>query len=269
MMPELDDAFKDSSEESKGETEAEETKGADKAEEEESDEDPATPAGKSEEESEEESKETDDADKDPDKGAGKADEAEPESEDGKSVVPVAALKDERNKRQSFETENKQLKERLAKYEKGETAVVEDDVDDDTFKERAETSREIMNELVSDYAEKETVFLELCKAEPLLALQMRRSKSPAKFAYEKAKEHIEHKQYLEDRTSDQWKEFQEFKKDPAKYAEKLAKQAEESPDDKRKKSALKVSNLNKATSANVDSAKDKVETLDEMFGDDDA
>jgi hypothetical protein len=270
-MAEVDEVFEDSKE-SQGEEAKQPDAGKDGKSEQAKEGESAPPAdedGKENAEDGEESKEAG--------GADSAKSGEPDaqskenSEDEKPFVPVAALKDERAKRQAAESEVKTLKERIAKNDKGQTPE-EADVNDDTFKERAVTSRELMTELVPDYEDKEKVFLAECEKNPALAIQLRKSKNPAKFAYNTGKEIIEHQQYLEEKNSDQYKEFQEFKKNPTAYAAKKAeeaekaknKQLEETPEDKRKKSALSVPNLNKATSVKVDSAKEEVGGLDELM-----
>ena len=185
--------------------------------------------------------------------------AEPPSEkdtEGKSV-PVAALKSERQKRQAAELERDELKKKIA--QSGEVAE-EPDLDQKLFNERTNLSREIMMEAKPDYQEMEDIFIEIAKKDEALVNAMRRSTNPAKFAYTKAKEHLEYQQFLKDKDSDEYKEFLK-----AKAEGKTAKAVEETPEQKRKKLALSVPNLNKATSMASNSTKtERVPTLNEMF-----
>lgn len=175
-------------------------------------------------------------------------EAEPPAADEDKSVPIAALQDERRKRQ-------ELEERLAKYEQKEAPQIEE-VDDETYIERANLSREVYAEAFPDYEAKEKVFLDLAQDDPFLKQQVRQAKNPAKFAYEKAKEHLEITELKELRGSDDWNAFQQWKKDQLKPKE-----------DPRKASAVKVPDLTKATAKGSNSTPvEKEETLDDVLGD---
>jgi hypothetical protein len=186
------------------------------------------------------------------------DEAEPPAAEGKNEgksVPVAALKSERAKRQALEAELNDLKTKHAPQEEhGEL-----DVDGKLFAERTNMSREMMMELKPDYQDMETIFTEIAKDNPYLVSQMMKSHNPAKFAYEKAKEHVEVQEAKKLKDSEEYKEFLKLK------ASGKTKVVTESPDEKRKKSVLAVPKLNKAASIGSNSTpKESLEDLDDMF-----
>lgn len=185
------------------------------------------------------------------------DEAEPpaaEDEVEEKSVPVAALKSERQKRQAAETELNELKKKIAPEE-------EEDVDEAVFIDRVDISREVLMEAFPDYEEKEAVFFDLAKDNKQLRMQLRQSKNPAKFAYEKAKEHLEIEEIKQVKSSDDWSAFQQWKK------EQKNKPVEDTPEVKRNKSVLAVPNLNKATAKGSNSSPvQSLPELDEIFED---
>jgi hypothetical protein len=151
----------------------------------------------------------------------KVDDSEPKTDEPESTVeessttepekiPLAALLDERDKRQKAEASaadlEKQLKE-LTKEpeterpsvfddEEGAFASIDGSFDQKLLNERFNMSREFMGLLKDDYAERENVFMELAKDNPVLQKQLRESLNPAKFAYDTAVEH-EQKQKLDE------------------------------------------------------------------------
>ena len=147
----------------------------------------------------------------------------------------AALKNVADERDALKDELKRLK--------GDN-VEEPDVAGRILGERINMSREIMLETKEDYEDMENVFIELAKDDETLVTKMNAAQNPAKFAYKTAKEHLEIKSLKETRDSGDWKAFQEWKK----QQEKAAKEPIETPQDKRKKAALSVPDLNKATAA---------------------
>lgn len=180
-------------------------------------------------------------------------EAEPpaaEETEAKSV-PVAALKSERQKRQAAESELNELRKKLGQAEP------ESEVSEDIFKDRTETTRALMVEFKPDYEAMEEIFLGLADNDKSLKVKLRNSSNPAKFAYETAKAHVEYEAFKENIKSDEWKEFQEFKKSKKKPPE-------DPPEVKRKKTALSLPNINKATSVASNSEQESIGTLDDMF-----
>ncbi len=186
------------------------------------------------------------------------DEAEtPAAEDkheGKSV-PVAALKSERQKRQQAEARVAELEKRNAPTEeRGEM-----DLDSKLFAERTNMSREMMMESKPDYQEMENIFTEIATGNQHLIDQMMKSHNPAKFAYEKAKEHVAIEEAKKLKDSDEYKEFLKLK------AEGKTKPVAITTDEKRKQSVLAVPKLNKAASLGSNSTpKENLDTLDDMF-----
>lgn len=175
--------------------------------------------------------------KEPEAEAPKGEEAEtPAAEDEKSVIPVAALKSERQKRQAAERERDELKQRLSGDKE------EPELSEIIFNERTNMSREIMLELKDDYEDMESLFIELAKEDNSLIEKMKKSPNPAKYAYNAAKEHLEIEELRKTKESEDWKAFQEWKKEQSK------KPPEETPQTRRNKAALSVPDLTKATAA---------------------
>lgn len=121
-----------------------------------------------------------------------------------TLVPIAALHDERRKAQQYKAENETLKKQIPKSDE------EPDVLDDPeawkdfqrtkiekehivaqqaeFTERFETSRSVMLEKHDDYLKIEKEFYFLASQDEALALEMTKATDPALFAYEKGNEH---------------------------------------------------------------------------------
>lgn len=225
----------------------------------------------------EQAKETEPAAKEPDPKEVPGEEGEsPSPEEGQSV-PVKAVQEERRKRQAAEAIAADLKKQLAEKEKtppaerpnaledpeGAIKHLETDFerklaakDEEKINERISDSRETYLEIKEDYLAVEKVFVGLAQANPELIREMRASRNPAKFAYEKGKEHIE------------FQEFLEAKKSGAKKSdenpEKPEESAEETPEAKRKKSALAVPDLINATSTTKGNQPVKRESLDDLL-----
>lgn len=140
-----------------------------------------------------------------------------------------------------------LTERLKTYERGQQ--VEPDLSQVLLNERINQSRELMSELKEDYEEKETIFIDLAKADPALVEKMQKSSNPAKFAYNTAKEHLEVEDLKKLKGSDEFTEFQKWKAEKEDEAKKPKVEAE-TVEEKRKKDALSTPNLNKVSSAKI-------------------
>jgi len=122
------------------------------------------------------------------------------------MVPVAALEDERRKRQELE----QYLYQLSQQQPQQPQQPEEDPNDifwgdpvglinstlqeattrlqrehqfEIFQTRAELSREVMASRHEDYEDVEAVFLQAVDQDPSLAAKLGQSKNPAKFAYE--------------------------------------------------------------------------------------
>lgn len=187
-------------------------------------------------------------------------EAEPPAAKEESV-PVKALTEERRKRQDAEKRLKELEEKLQQAPQQEQVKVPDPIEDpqgyakfmedktnlDALRTKVNLSRDLMLDLKDDYAEKETLFVELARANPYLVQQMNASPNPAKFAYQTATEHLEVQKYKDPKYQEQLKS--ELKEQLRK--ELLAELQEAKPG---KKSALDVPDLTKATAAGKNSDK---------------
>jgi len=193
----------------------------------------------------------------------KEEEAEPPAVEEVKSIPIAALKDERQKRQSAEAE---LSKYRQKYEKDIDAP--DPVDDpDGFKEhvrktvigeertkRFDASRETALETYDDYEKMETTFKFLASQDETLVTNINANTDPSKYAYDTAKA------YLQAQKDELRAEIlgeagvQPVKKEPTKA-------------ELRNKSAVAVPNLTNATAAGANSVPVvKMDDVDEMFGD---
>ena len=110
--------------------------------------------------------------------------------------------------------------------------------------RMEASVEVMREMRPDYQEVINHYAEMAKDNPLLDQAVDAAPLPAKLAYDIAKKDLEIKEALKLKDSDEWKEFQEFKKNKGKQLT-----VEESNLGKKVASGLQaVPNLNRSTNA---------------------
>lgn len=113
---------------------------------------------------------------------------------------MAAVLDERRKRQELE---RQLEELRAKEKPEDTrpdvfedpdgafSHVEQRFNQKILNERITLSRALMEDRHADYADKEAVFVGMAKENPDLIRQMQEHPFPAKFAYEQASKHQEY------------------------------------------------------------------------------
>jgi hypothetical protein len=193
------------------------------------------------------------------------DEAATPAEEDESWTKAMAL-DERRKRQAAENEAKLLKEKLAKYESGQSGddEGEGDAEDGEAKKlspeqielrtKITVSRDIMLDTHPDYEKAEEIFLKM--ATPDLVKKMNASVNPAKFVYDTAKATPQFQEYQEFL---KWKAGREEQNDPSK--------AKKSKSEQRKASAVKVPDLTKAAAAGSNSEPvEKVEDLNDMFKD---
>lgn len=127
--------------------------------------------------------------------------------------------------------------------------------------RMETSKAVMRETVSDYDAVITHYKKMADANPYLNSVVAAHPAPAKCAYDIAKKALEIDEVLAAKGSDEWKEFQEFKK--AKTASSDVQNKEDDKVSKQVTEGLsqKVPNLNRAT--NVTKSNHKIED-DELF-----
>lgn len=135
----------------------------------------------------------------------------PQDADNGQMVPIAALKEERAKRQEYETRFNELNERLSRVEQpqpqNQVADLPDPIDDpDGFKqavvatvrsEQLAMSVEMVREVHQDYDQAEVAFVEAAKADPQLQAKFRASRHPGKFIYDHGKKFLSAKQIQED------------------------------------------------------------------------
>lgn len=189
----------------------------------------------------------------------------PNSEEDKSkttekMIPEsrlkAALKDVNEKLEKITAENMQLKAKPA-------PDPNTDPDGYALHNRIEISKQIMRDAVPDYNEKIAHYQEMAALNPLLNEAVKAAANPAKYAYDIAKKDMEIREVVEARGSDEWKQFQEWKKNGGKQPIKNADVAEQlrTPG---KSPASQVPNLNRAT--NTNNSKAKSEDDDYLFAD---
>lgn len=113
---------------------------------------------------------------------------------------VKAIQDERRKRQELERklaelQNAEEKKRPDVFEDPEGAFkfTESQIAQQVFQVRVEMSREMMALAKPDYEEKEALFVEMVKENPILAQELQRHPNPAKFAYETASKALQLKE----------------------------------------------------------------------------
>ena len=122
--------------------------------------------------------------------------SEPEAKET-GTVPIAALLDEREKRQAFEKQVSELTSKLSTTEakplpdvlddqEGFVKQLESKVKSETQAVRIEVSQDMMRTMHSDYDEMEAKFVAMAKDNPNLISKMYATPLPAKFAYETAK-----------------------------------------------------------------------------------
>lgn len=148
----------------------------------------------------------------------------------------AALKNVTDRLEQVQRENAQLKSVPAPDREKDPAGYEQHV-------RIETSKEIMMATHSDYDEMITHYAEMAKANPALNEAVAKAAAPAKFAYDLAKRDLEIRDVLALRDSEDWKQFQEWRKTKQAAPVVAALKVEPTPVVPKKTS---VPNLNRST-----------------------
>lgn len=154
------------------------------------------------------------------KGAKKAAGTPPEDEDdpetvlddkGQKFIPVHRMKAALKK---VTEERDAAAAKVAEYEKPEPIQVPDketDPEGHAFHTRMEASQAVMRDLCTDYQDVINHYATMAESNPLLNEAVAKHPIPAKLAYDIAKKDLEIKEALAVKGSDEWKEFQEFKK----------------------------------------------------------
>lgn len=188
-----------------------------------------------------------------------ADEKKDDDDQSEKMIPEhrfkAALKDVNDKLEAAEA-------RLAQMQTQPAPDRAADPEGYDLHMRMETSKAIMSETHADYNETIRHYQAMEKANPMLAQVVAAHPIPAKHAYDIAKKDMEIRELSSLKQSDDWAQFQEFKKQQAAQAEAAAKAAaEEQAKAKQPKTDLisKVPNLNRATDV---SAKQPVQSDDD-------
>lgn len=125
---------------------------------------------------------------------------------------MAAVLDERQKRQALQRELDEANAKLAaksevvrpdvfEDQDGAFAHLESKVSNMLMKDRLNLSREMMSMTKNDYLEMENVFVEMAKADPALTREMLAHPNPARFAYETA---VKKQEYANMQNIDEYK-----------------------------------------------------------------
>lgn len=130
--------------------------------------------------------------------------------------------------------------------------------------RFEASQSIMRETKPDYQKVIDHYAVLEQSNPLLSQAVAKHPIPAKLAYDIAKRDLDIKEAMEVRESDDWKEFQEFKKNKGKPPAPATPE-NASVGAKLGGGQVKVPNLNRATNTAPKKA-DLANEDDELFKD---
>lgn len=118
---------------------------------------------------------------------------EPEKPEESGTVPIAALLDEREKRQEAVRKLEAFEAKQQEPEKPVPDVLDDQegfvahFDSQLRAQRIETSQEVMRMMHDDYDEAEAKFVDMVKDSPELAQKMGSATLPAKFAYDTVKQ----------------------------------------------------------------------------------
>lgn len=139
----------------------------------------------------------------------------PPAEQEQSHIPIAALKDERNKRQQLEEQYRQAAERLQQYEayfQQQQAGQEEELDPveliaqqvmsrlqpqhemQMLRQRADFAEALARQKWADYDEKVEHFKVAARENPFLLQQLQTAADPAEYAYNVAGKILEAKQY---------------------------------------------------------------------------
>lgn len=112
------------------------------------------------------------------------------------TIPLAALQDERRKRQELEAELNEIRARQTQPERPDLFVDPDAALDMVRNEARQHAdqrwiqacRAMAQAQHADYGDKESIFMDLAKDNPTLAQEMLKADNPALFAYQTAEKH---------------------------------------------------------------------------------
>lgn len=151
---------------------------------------------------------------------GETDAVPPPAQDETGHIPIAALKDERSKRQALENELAQLRQQMQQPQPQPTqaqpegppdqfedpegytrwligqasAAAREEAQQAFQYQRIQHSAEEAKAKLPDYAEKISVFQQMVQANPVLQQEMQRAPNPAQYAYDTAKIQMELQQH---------------------------------------------------------------------------
>lgn len=194
----------------------------------------------------------------------------PEPEKEEQPWTLAAVLDERQKRQHYEARVAELEKQLEESSTKPPDVLEDQegfmahtdqkIDQKLWSMKADLSRDMMQTLKADYPEKEAKFLEMVKDDPTLQSKMLGHPNPARFAYETAEKAMKFEQIQD---VDKW-EAQKVKELEEKIRKEMEEAAQATQASEAKKSQADVPSLAAASSKGAETATPGDETLEEVF-----
>lgn len=148
----------------------------------------------------------------------------PSSEQEPTHIPIAALKDERTKRQQIEAERQQMAERLQQYEAYFQSLQNGGQEEEPdpvqliaqqvmsqlqpqqemqfLTQKVEFAEALARQKWADYDEKVEHFKEAAKANPFLIQELRTAANPAEYAYGVANQILEAKAYSQQPSREQ-------------------------------------------------------------------
>ncbi len=188
-----------------------------------------------------------------------------EEDDEKQSWTLAAVKDERAKRQEAQKRAEELERQLEELKRGDSKRELPDVFDDQqgfvksirdeftselASAKLEMAREFMMESHPDYEEMEQKFIEIAKENPVLRSQAQKASNPAKFAYQQAKKYVE------------WQEMQDVDKFKEKMKAEAKAELEAELRQAKEKKASKVADI--SPSLAKARASDKEQTVDDSL-----
>lgn len=194
----------------------------------------------------------------------KAKESEEDIE--KQEWTLAAVKDERRKRQELERKLEELQKQQGEKQEELPDVFDDQkafVDSirqeyrqELAKTKLELAREMMMDSHDDYEAMETLFIEtIAKENPVLAAEARKASNPAKFVYQNAKKYQE------------YKEMQDVDSMREKLRAEIRAELKAELDSAKQEKAAKVSDIKPSLAKARASDKDtfEPESIDTLFG----
>lgn len=187
----------------------------------------------------------------------------PSEEKDKSAKPEKMIPESRLKAalKDYEAKLDAANQELSQFKASPVPDKDKDPEGYNLHLRMETSKAVMREFATDYDDVIKHYAEMAESNPYLNEAVAKHPIPAKYAYDIAKKDMEIRELSALKTSDEWKQFQEFKKQQA--AQSAANENSKASSAVTKALTSKVPNLNRATDVSS-KGKSKVSDDDELF-----